>query len=455
MSPFDRPSASPAHPSATWPRRNRPATSSVQVWHFPGQKLRLGGDALGADPTYLLYLPSRSRGELRRTDFGPGCAGATWSDFAAPESTRKPPLQHDEQRVGHEQLPRSGPGSARSGGKSSTGLSGRPGTTSIYLATADEPRAQNQLAVRRAISSTGTVANKSSPGSSRNCRAAGLASMLGHESLPNEAAFSDPPRRRRFALTHKPPRTTPGGRKNTPPQRPAHQMVLSGCLVRRDGLGSVRGRTFSSHHRPPRSPRWLPRGCHQRTSAQPPKPPNFSQNPKDILTTSGREGEPHPLVAGVPRHVHNLVHRVLGHHGREQDAPDVPGAKRHKMRPAAIGAGTRRWGAGEVGSRGGRLTPTSSSSCSHRPRSSDAPPTLRGSEGPSAAARPSCRSPTRSACDQSCREPGGAGGWVEAMVRPRGVRKPAARHTTVRSGRGRRTGSGRQFKGFSPVQRAR
>ena len=38
--------------------------------HFPGQKLRLGGDALGADPTYLLYLPSRSRGGLRRTDFG-------------------------------------------------------------------------------------------------------------------------------------------------------------------------------------------------------------------------------------------------------------------------------------------------------------------------------------------------------------------------------------------------
>ncbi len=26
-----------------------------------GQKLRLGGDSLGADPTYLLYLPSRSR----------------------------------------------------------------------------------------------------------------------------------------------------------------------------------------------------------------------------------------------------------------------------------------------------------------------------------------------------------------------------------------------------------
>ena len=27
---------------------------------FPGQKLRLGGDALGADPTYLLYLAYRS-----------------------------------------------------------------------------------------------------------------------------------------------------------------------------------------------------------------------------------------------------------------------------------------------------------------------------------------------------------------------------------------------------------
>ena len=56
----------------------------------PGQKLRLGGDALGADPTYLLYLPSRSRGELRRIDFEPDCAGATLSDFAASESTRKP-----------------------------------------------------------------------------------------------------------------------------------------------------------------------------------------------------------------------------------------------------------------------------------------------------------------------------------------------------------------------------
>ena len=65
---------------------------SVQSQHFLGQKLRLGGDALGADPTYLLYLPSRPQGELRRIDLGPGCAGATWSDFAAQESTRKPLL---------------------------------------------------------------------------------------------------------------------------------------------------------------------------------------------------------------------------------------------------------------------------------------------------------------------------------------------------------------------------
>ena len=41
-----------------------PQASSVQVWHFPGQKLRLGGDALGADPTYLLYLAYRSHGGI-------------------------------------------------------------------------------------------------------------------------------------------------------------------------------------------------------------------------------------------------------------------------------------------------------------------------------------------------------------------------------------------------------
>ena len=119
------------------------------------------------------------------------------------------------------------------------------------------------------------------------------------------------------------------------------------------------------------------------------------------------------------------------------------------MRPAAaVGAGRRRWGMGERGSRGGRLTPTSSSSCSHRPRSSDAPPTLRGSEGPSAAARPSCRSPTRSACDQSCREPGGVGGWAGAVACRVGCATRGLT-TTVRSGIGRRTGSGRHFRAAS------
>ena len=38
-----------------------PQASAAHSRHFPGQKLRLGGDALGADPTYLLYLPSRPR----------------------------------------------------------------------------------------------------------------------------------------------------------------------------------------------------------------------------------------------------------------------------------------------------------------------------------------------------------------------------------------------------------
>ena len=60
------------------------------VWwpNFLGQKLRLGGDALGADPTYLMYLPSRSRGELPRIDLGPDCASATLNNFAASESTQ-------------------------------------------------------------------------------------------------------------------------------------------------------------------------------------------------------------------------------------------------------------------------------------------------------------------------------------------------------------------------------
>ena len=78
-----------------WPQtfpRIGPQASAAHSRHFPGQKLRLGGDVLGADPTYLLYLPSRSRGELRRIDFEPDCAGATLSDIAASELTRKPLL---------------------------------------------------------------------------------------------------------------------------------------------------------------------------------------------------------------------------------------------------------------------------------------------------------------------------------------------------------------------------
>ena len=69
-----------------------PQASAAHSWHFPGQKLRLGGDALGADPTYLLYLPSRSRGELRRIDFAAWPRTATFRLKFSPEPTRKPLL---------------------------------------------------------------------------------------------------------------------------------------------------------------------------------------------------------------------------------------------------------------------------------------------------------------------------------------------------------------------------
>ena len=42
------------------PESTRKPASAAHSRHFAGQKLRLGGDALGADPTYLLYLPFRS-----------------------------------------------------------------------------------------------------------------------------------------------------------------------------------------------------------------------------------------------------------------------------------------------------------------------------------------------------------------------------------------------------------
>ena len=57
-----------------------------------GQKLRLGGDALGADPTYLLYLPFRSRGELRRIDLSAWPRTATLRLKLSLESTHKPPV---------------------------------------------------------------------------------------------------------------------------------------------------------------------------------------------------------------------------------------------------------------------------------------------------------------------------------------------------------------------------
>ena len=79
VSPIQVPGRAPAH--QLWARLRRrdlerfrrpridPQASAAHPRHFPGQKLRLGGDALGADPTYLLYLAYRSRGELRRIDF--------------------------------------------------------------------------------------------------------------------------------------------------------------------------------------------------------------------------------------------------------------------------------------------------------------------------------------------------------------------------------------------------
>ena len=85
------PARAPFHHLAA-PGSTRKPLLHTRGIYFQGQKLRLGGDSLGAGPTYLLYLAYRSRGELRRIDFEPDCAGATLSDFAASESTRKPLL---------------------------------------------------------------------------------------------------------------------------------------------------------------------------------------------------------------------------------------------------------------------------------------------------------------------------------------------------------------------------
>jgi len=75
-------------PSASNFPPNRPASLRCTPAAFPGR----GGDALGADPTYLLYLPFRSRGELRRIDFAAWPRTATFRLNLPPEPTRKPPL---------------------------------------------------------------------------------------------------------------------------------------------------------------------------------------------------------------------------------------------------------------------------------------------------------------------------------------------------------------------------
>ena len=65
------------------PQRPRPPPTCAPILTCPcgvqsraieGQKLRLGGDALGAEPTYLLYLRSGCRRRLGSVDFGPASA---------------------------------------------------------------------------------------------------------------------------------------------------------------------------------------------------------------------------------------------------------------------------------------------------------------------------------------------------------------------------------------------
>ena len=75
-------------------RRVCPQASAAHSRHFQGQKLRLGGDALGADPTYLLYLPSGSRGELRRIDFGAWPRAATLPPTIFPRTSPQASAAH-------------------------------------------------------------------------------------------------------------------------------------------------------------------------------------------------------------------------------------------------------------------------------------------------------------------------------------------------------------------------
>ena len=92
-----------------------PQASAAHPRHFPGQKLRLGGDALGADPTYLLYLPYRSRGELRRIDFAAWPRTATFRLKLSPESAKVHASGVEQQAAVGPQVKRRGSAGARVG----------------------------------------------------------------------------------------------------------------------------------------------------------------------------------------------------------------------------------------------------------------------------------------------------------------------------------------------------
>ena len=93
MSPFDRPAAPPAHPSATLPRRNRPASLQCAGLAFPGAR-SFDLEVTPWAPTRLTSCifhsgHTEAYGPLRSTR---SAARAPFRDLAAPQSTRKPPV---------------------------------------------------------------------------------------------------------------------------------------------------------------------------------------------------------------------------------------------------------------------------------------------------------------------------------------------------------------------------
>ena len=68
-------------------RTTSTAHAPAQNRAIEGQKLRLGGDALRAEPTYLLYLHSRCRRRLGSLDFDPASAQAPVARPAASSSS--------------------------------------------------------------------------------------------------------------------------------------------------------------------------------------------------------------------------------------------------------------------------------------------------------------------------------------------------------------------------------